>query len=238
MSISMRSDHPIASERRTRRSRWPSCVVGLLAGALALPAWSQIESMLGDPNFPRRAPGLWEVRSASSSVIGLPPTLNCVGDGTDGSRSQLDRSPGAKGSCTLGSFTRVGEAWVAESVCKEGRTRVTSKAIATGDFRSHYRIDTAVTYDPPLGGVKKEDKDAIVARHLGACPAHQKPGDLVVPGMGTLNMIDGTFRAEPSPAARPPARRKATDKTSSVKGQGFARDTSALTFISEVDNGS
>jgi len=160
--------------------------------------------------FPRRKAGLWEVRSAAAQGHGLAPTRYCLGEQADQPRNHLDRQVGTRGACTLGAFQRAGGAWVAESVCKEGRTNVVSKAIASGDFEAEYRIDTLVSYDPPLGGVKREDKEAVVARWLGPCPAHHKPGDMIVPGLGTLNMIDGTFRAEPAPAAAPaPRRRKA-----------------------------
>jgi len=70
-----------------------------------------------------------------------------------------------------------------------------------------------VTYDPPLGGVRREDKEAVVARFVGPCAASQKPGDMVIPGMGTLNMVDGAFRAEPVPkpaaATRPAGKPRA-----------------------------
>ena len=185
--------------------------LGLLvvASALALPdpVGAQID---GHVDFPKRRPGLWEVRIASAAANGLGPTLNCVGDQTDAQDGHLDRFAGPKGSCTLGAFKRTGDAWLAESVCREGKSLVVSKAMATGDFIHDYRIDTAVTYDPPLGGVKKEDKDAIVARHLGPCQAHQRPGDQIIPGMGTLNMVDGTFRAEP-PAAKAPRRKRSSE---------------------------
>jgi hypothetical protein len=113
----------------------------------------------------------------------------------------LDRSSGAKGACSMGAFKRAGIAWVAESVCKEGKVNIISKAIASGDFDTEYRIDTIVTYDPPMGGVRKEDKEAVTAYYVGPCLPHQKAGDMMIPGMGTLNMIDGTFRAEPVPGA-------------------------------------
>ena len=63
-----------------------------------------------------------------------------------------------------------------------------------------------MTYDPPLGGIRREDKDAVAARWIGACASTQRPGDMIVPGMGTLNMTDGSFRPEPEPR---PARRRA-----------------------------
>lgn len=154
------------------------------------------------PEHPRRTPGLWEVRSAGAHASGLPPTRFCVGEDTDNEHSQLDRSVGKRGACALGPFRRAGSSWVAESVCRQGRTSVVSRSIASGDFDSAYRIDTIVQYDPPLGGVRRDDKDAVVATRLGPCEPGQKPGDMVMPGMGTLNMFDGSFRAEPPQRSR------------------------------------
>ncbi len=129
----------------------------------------------------------------------------CIGDATDTAASHLDRTPGMRGACTLGPFVRAGQAWLSESICRESRSTVVSRAIAAGDFTSEYRIDTLVTYDPPLGGVRREDKDAVTARWIGDCASTQRPGDMTIPGMGTLNMTDGGFRPEPEP--RPVKRR-------------------------------
>ena len=166
-------------------------------------------AIAADPpaEFPRRKPGLWEVRAVAAQASGLPPTQHCIGDRSDNETSQLDRSVGNRGACSLGGFRRAGDAWLAESVCREGKSSAVSRAIATGDFEQQYRIDTLVTYDPPLGGVRREDREAVVARYLGPCASSQKPGDMVVPGMGTHNMIDGTFRAEPPPPPQPRKRR-------------------------------
>ena len=184
---------------------WPS---GAAAGLLL--AQQNLESTIITPetgrpssfalDFPRRKPGLWEVRNAASENLGMPPTSYCVGEQTDTAEHHLDRAAGEKGSCSIGPFKRVGISWVAESVCKESRAVVVSQSIASGDFQTQYRIDTLVFYSPPLANNKREDKEAIVARYLGPCGAGQRPGDLVVPGMGVLNMGDGTLRPE---AARP-----------------------------------
>lgn len=147
-----------------------------------------------------------------AQASGLPPARICVGDGTDSASNHLDRSVGERGSCTLGPFRRAGQAWLAESTCREGRTVVASRSIASGDFESSYRIDTLVSYDPPLGGTRREDKDALEAAWLGPCMPGQKPGDMVVPGMGTLNMLDGAFRAEPPARGAPPSGRAAADE--------------------------
>jgi hypothetical protein len=161
---------------------------------------------------PRRRPGLWEVRVGGTDAAALAPTRYCVGERTDTSGEHLDRRPGQRGSCSLGEFVRAGDGWVAESVCREGRASVTSRAVATGDFETGYRIDTTVVHAAPNGTPRREEREAIVARWLGPCEPNQRPGDLVIPGMGTLNMDDGTFRAEAPArgrraAAPPPAPR-------------------------------
>jgi hypothetical protein len=183
---------------RSRRRRADPAAAHALAVALALVvlAAAHAGEATAPAAFPKRKAGLWEVRSVASQAAGLAPTRHCVGEQTDVESSHLDRQPGTRGACSLGAFRRAGDAWLAESVCREGRTVVTSRAVATGDFATEYRIDTHVTYDPPLGGVRREDKEAVVARWLGPCGPKQKPGDMVIPGMGTLNMVDGTFKAE------------------------------------------
>ena len=153
-------------------------------------------------DFPRRKPGLWEIRNAASENLGMPPINFCVGEQTDTAAQHLDRVAGEKGSCSIGPFKRSGISWVAESVCKDSRTVVVSQSIASGDFQTQYRIDTLVFYSPPLANNKREDKEAVVARYLGACGAGQRPGDLVVPGMGVLNMGDGTLRQAPAQGKR------------------------------------
>ena len=180
-------------------------VATAMAGSLVAGAVQALD------DYPKRKAGLWEVRGVSAQASGLPPTRFCVGESTDRADSHLDRSVGERGACSLGAFKRAGSAWLAESVCSETRSTVTSRAIATGDFETEYRIDTLVTYDPPLGGVRREDKEAMVARHLGPCAPGQKPGDVVIPGMGTLNMVDGTFRAEPEQKGRPRGKSAPTD---------------------------
>ncbi len=175
--------------------------------ALACLALSQLAHAGND--FPVRRPGLWEVRSVGAQASGLPPTRQCIGEHSDSAGQHLDRSVGVRGSCTFGAFRRAGAAWLAESVCREGRTVVTSRSIASGDFSQAYRIDTLVRYEPPLAPGRREDKDALEARWLGPCASGQKPGDVVVPGMGTLNMNDGSFRSEPAPNPATRARHRA-----------------------------
>jgi hypothetical protein len=189
-----------------------SGAAGARVGAASLPGSAPLElaqnldSTIVAPDFgrlpgvgdyPARKPGLWEIRNEAGDALGMPPTQYCVGERTDTPENHLDRAAGDKGSCSIGPFKRVGISWVAESVCKESRSTVVSQSIASGDFQTQYRIDTLVFYSPPLANNKREDKEAVVARYLGPCGPGQRPGDLVVPGMGVLNMGDGTLRQPP-----------------------------------------
>jgi hypothetical protein len=153
-------------------------------------------------SFPKRKAGLWQIKAIGLEQAGMPPTLFCVGEATDTQAKHLDRKPGVLGSCTLGSFKQAQGGWLAESICKDTRTTVKSQAVLTGDLNVEYRIDTVVTYLPPIAGTRKTDQDSLIAKLVGACSATQKPGDLVVPGMGTLNLNDGTFRAEAKPSRK------------------------------------
>ncbi len=177
-----------------------SLSVNRLVMVIALTAL--VSSVHANTEFPKRKEGLWELKTVGLQATGMPATQFCVGEKTDHADHALDRVAATKGSCKFGGFKRAGEAWLAESICKEGKRVVTSRSIASGDFESFYRIDTHVNYDPPLAGIKREDKDALEGRYLGPCIPGQKPGDSVVPGMGTLNMHDGSFKPEPEP--RPP----------------------------------
>jgi hypothetical protein len=177
----------------------------LLLALLATP-WAFLcfadNGLSTEQTFPKRKAGLWQVKAVGLEQAGMPPTLFCVGDATDSSSQHIDRKPGVLGSCTLGAFKQAQGGWLAESVCKDSKTTIKSQAVLTGDLNVEYRIDTVVTYLPPIAGTRKIDQDSLVAKLVGPCAANQKPGDLVVPGMGTLNLTDGTFKAELKPALK------------------------------------
>jgi hypothetical protein len=146
------------------------------------------------PTYPKRKAGLWEIKTTAASGSGLPPSYLCVGENTDNSQVQLDRQSSNAGACKFGSYQKVGNGYLAESVCKEGRNNITSRSLASGDFEKNYRVDTFVTYSPPLKSGKREDKEALVATYMGNCRAGQKVGDMFMPGMGYINMVDGSVK--------------------------------------------
>jgi hypothetical protein len=155
--------------------------------------------------FPQRKPGLWEIRTTAAHSMGLAPAMFCVGDTTDNAKDHLDRGYGEKGSCRTGPFRQMGQAFVSESVCREARNVVSSRSIATGDFSSTYRIDTQTSYSL-IQGPRRDDSEAIEGRYVNPCPANMRAGDLLIPGMGRINMVDGSVQV-PKQAKRKPSKK-------------------------------
>jgi len=119
-----------------------------------------------------------------------------VGPNSDTAREHLDRTIGRRGYCDLSPFTRnENNVWIAQSTCRHRRKVVITRKIATGDFLTNYRIDTIVR-SRRKRRTRTLVQDILQARYLGPCLAGQRPGDLITPGMGTLNMTDGAFQRE------------------------------------------
>jgi len=56
---------------------------------------------------------------------------------------------------------------VVDSVCKFGESIATTHAVFSGTFESAYRVETSSTYEPPMAGVKEEQRDHRGALGLG-----------------------------------------------------------------------
>jgi hypothetical protein len=170
-----------AQETASRRSK------SAIKPALTKPALLDITK---GNEFPQRKPGLWEIRTTASQAAGLPAAMFCVGDTTDTQLEHLDRTFGEKGACRTGPFRQVGAAWMSESVCREGKNIVSSRSIVSGDLQTEYRIDTETSY-ALTSSSRREDREAIAARYVNPCPSNMRSGDLLISGMGKLNMVDG-----------------------------------------------
>ena len=171
----------------------PTLKTAALSSALLLLATT---NCAWSTDFPKRQSGLWEIQSEVSRAAGLAPAQQCVGPNSDTAQQHLDRTIGRRGFCNLGPFIRNdNRVWIAQSTCRHRRKVVSTRKIATGDFVTHYRIDTIVRSQRKQR-TRTLAQDILQARYLGPCLAGQRPGDLVTPGMGTLNMTDGAFQRE------------------------------------------
>lgn len=147
--------------------------------ALSLPATA------GD--MPKRKPGLWEINTRMAGQPSHGPIQQCIDANTDNIMQQEAAKSEFK--CSAMDVKRQGDKTLMHSVCKIEATTATTDAVISGNFESGYRNDMSVRYDPPLMGMATA-KMTQEAKWLGPCKPGQKPGDVVMPGMGKFNMQD------------------------------------------------
>jgi hypothetical protein len=135
---------------------------------------------------PKRKSGLWDMTMTNSGAEGGQTMQMCIDEKSDKLMAQQAGGMG-KQSCTKNEVRKEGDKIIGESVCAFGSSTATTKAVFTGKFDSAYRVEAKTTYDPPMMG-KKEGTTVIDAKWTGPCKPGQKPGDMVMPGMGTVNM--------------------------------------------------
>ena len=73
------------------------------------------------------------------------------------------------------------------TVCKMDDSTATTDGAFEGSFDSAYTGSTTTRFSPPFRGMS-ESKMRQKARWLGPCKAGQKPGDVIVPGIGGINL--------------------------------------------------
>jgi hypothetical protein len=135
---------------------------------------------------PSRKPGLWETKMQMSGMPQPMTSQQCIDEKTDDLMQQRGQNQ-ARQQCSKNSVRREGDKHIVESVCKIDQTTATTKAVFSGDFKSNYKGEISTTYTPPMHGMASS-KQTMEAKWLGACKPGQKPGDVVMQGMGGMNM--------------------------------------------------
>lgn len=137
------------------------------------------------PNdLPTRKAGLWEIKMHMPELPQAMTSQHCVDSKTD---NLLQQQSQAKQECSKNSVRKEGDKTIVESVCKIEGSTVTTKAVFSGDFTRQYRGEIISSFAPPLHGMKSS-KQTLESKWLGACKPGQKPGDVVIPGMGSINL--------------------------------------------------
>lgn len=135
-------------------------------------------------NLPARKAGLWEI---SMRMDGVPPqnVRHCVDEKTD--RQMQEASQGMNESCKVAAQRKEGSAILIDQECQMGKTKISSKTVITGDFRTTVKTEVSSTYSPPMAG-RATSKTVLDAKWAGACPAGWKPGDMEMPGGMRMNV--------------------------------------------------
>ncbi|MBK1679249.1 DUF3617 domain-containing protein [Rhodocyclus tenuis] len=159
----------------------PSLPLLALAVALALPGGTAFAA-----DAPLRKPGLWEIMTRSDNIPGAGIAIQqCIDQNTDNLMQQ--RAKNEKADCSVMDLKRAGERVTLHAVCKVEGSTVTTDATYLGNFEAGYKGDMRSRYSPPLQGIS-ETHMTQEARWLGACKPGQKPGDVIMPNMGSMNL--------------------------------------------------
>lgn len=154
----------------------------VVVGAAVLCGWAPLAvGQLTD--YPKRKPGLWEIRVEGSQAADVPTTiLQCIDEKTDADMQKRAMQGEGGARCTAHSMKKTVGGYEMSSVCKHNNTTVTSQGVISGDFQSAYRMDMQSRFDPPLSGVR-ETHTRMQVRYLGACTSGMQPGDVSVNGI-------------------------------------------------------
>lgn len=142
---------------------------------------------------PKRRPGLWQQTVTTTGIAVPPQSMSiCTDEKTD---ALVAARAGESKDCQQQSVRREGATVVVEAVCRSGDTTIRTHGRFEGDFTTRYAGELRSTFDPPMQGMR-EMLQRIEARWVGPCKPGQKPGDVVMEGMGGMN-IKEMMQADP-----------------------------------------
>ncbi|MBK9614729.1 MAG: DUF3617 family protein [Uliginosibacterium sp.] len=140
-------------------------------------------------DFPKRKPGLWEMKMESAQMPSGMTTLQCIDEATDEDMQKKAMAGDGKADCKLSSSKKTATGWEYDSVCKSEGSTITSHVVMSGDTQQAYQLVMDTRFDPPLMG-NRQMRSVMKVKHLGACKPGMKPGDMSVNGM-VLNTQGG-----------------------------------------------
>jgi hypothetical protein len=167
---------------RIKRMVCGSCRASLLL--LLLGCAVATSAVAGD--MPKRKAGLWEMHTQMEGMPGGPPIQMCVDPASDNLMQQQAKE---KPNCsTMDVKTGAGRTTI-HAVCRMQGSTMTMDAVYTGNFESGYKGDMKMRHSPPIQGMSDAHMTQE-AKWLGPCKPGQKPGDVIMPGMGDFNVND------------------------------------------------
>jgi hypothetical protein len=144
-------------------------------------------------DMPARKAGLWEIKMLFEG--GMPPQTmrQCIDQATDKLMSSQFGGM-AQDACSKQEVKTAGGTTTFDSVCKIGAATTTMHGVVTGSFDSAYtmKITSTSAGGPPMPGTAPggATQMMIEAKHLGACQAGQKPGDMMMSNGMKLNVLE------------------------------------------------
>ena len=161
------------------RNTFSLFIFGFTVAALSASAFSA--------DMPKRKSGLWEIKMTHEGSPGMGPIQQCIDQNTDNLMQQ--KAKDNKQDCSVMDVKTSGNKVVVHSVCKIEGSTATTDGVFEGAFDSAYKGTMKTQFNPPMHGMSQSNM-TLDARWLGACKAGQKPGDVIMPNMGSMNVND------------------------------------------------
>lgn len=172
-------------QRRTPAALRAALIAAAILPALALPA-AALAAGAATADMPLRKAGLWEIATRSDTMPGASIVIQqCIDQNTD--KLLLQQAKDGKADCSVMELKRAGERVTLHAVCRVEGSTVSTDASYVGNFAAGYRGDMRSRYSPPLHGIS-ETQMTQEARWLGPCQPGQKPGDVIMPNLGGMNL--------------------------------------------------
>jgi Protein of unknown function (DUF3617) len=153
------------------------CPAALLLLCLTSATWAA--------DMPQRKPGLWEINMQANGMPNMGAIQQCIDQNTDDLMQQ--RAKQNKTDCSVMDIKPQGNKVSIHSVCKFEGSTATTDAVFVGAFESSYKGEMTTRFNPPMHGMS-ESKMIQDARWLGPCKPGQKPGDVIMPNIGGVNV--------------------------------------------------
>jgi hypothetical protein len=140
-------------------------------------------------DIPTLRPGLWEATTAAPNRSQPRPAVTrlCI-DKTTQRHIFEQLALAMPRMCSRNQYAMRGGRLVTDSSCTLGASTIEGRTETTFFRDTAYRTEV-VGWAGPTGRVAQSQKTVIDARHVGACPAGMKPGDMVLPNGLTLNLV-------------------------------------------------
>ena len=144
-----------------------------------------LSSGTANADTPKRKSGLWEISMRMEGAPDMGPMQQCIDQNTDNLMQQKAKQE--KTDCSVIDVKPSGSKVTVHSVCKIEGSTATTDGVFEGAFDSSYKGTMKTRYNPPLQGMR-ESNMTQQARWLGPCKPGQKPGDVIMPKMGNMDI--------------------------------------------------
>lgn len=136
-------------------------------------------------DFPARKPGLWQINTTVAAGHALS-LQECVDARTDQMMQARFGGAAPQRNCAKHDMHKAGDTITIDSVCTIAGRTATHHMVITGSFDSGYTM----TMTSQTQGVPAPRTVTMAAKWLGPCTAGQRPGDVIMPGGHTMNILD------------------------------------------------